>query len=63
MRKKKISKKNERLILNLFKNNKNKLFNFKQISSKIGIKDSNEKNEVIKILNILHASNRIFKEK
>ena len=63
MRKKKISKKNQRLILNLFKNNKNKLFNFKQISSKIGIKDSNEKNEVIKILNILHSSNRIFKEK
>ena len=48
-------------IIHLFLNNKKKLYNFKQISSVLGITDTLGRNNVIKTLNQLHKIKRIFK--
>ena len=49
-------------ILRLFQSNNKKLYNFKQVSSILEIKDTQGKNNIIKTLNDLFISKRIFKE-
>ena len=61
-RKKKVRKFNESKIMRLFQNNKRKLYNFKQVSSYMGITDTQGRNEIIKSLNKLYTSKRIYKE-
>ena len=58
---KKNLKSHERKVIDLFLKNKKKLYNFKQISSALGIKDTLGRNNIIKILNQLHNTKRIFK--
>jgi len=59
---KKDSKGFEGKILRLFQSNNKKLYNFKQVSSILEIKDTQGKNNIIKTLNDLFISKRIFKE-
>ena len=61
-KKNKNNKNYEKKIISLFRNNNKKLYNFKQISSLLDVKDSLGRNNIIKILNDLYISKRIFKE-
>ena len=63
MSKKNINNKDyEKKIISLFNKNNNKYFNSKQVSSELGIMDTQRRNDIIKILNKLHLSNIISKE-
>ncbi|MEE2801376.1 MAG: ribonuclease R [Bacteroidota bacterium] len=46
-------------VLNILKNEPNKLFNYKQICAKLGIRDSSGRNQVIKKLHQLKAKDKI----
>ena len=52
----------EKKIISLFKKTNNKYFNSKQVSSELGIIDTQSRNDIIKILNKLHLSKIISKE-
>ena len=60
MSKKKKTNRNIRgKVLNIFKENPTKLFNYKQIASKLNIKDTQKRNSVIKAMGQLNAQKMI----
>ena len=62
MSSKKINKEIKRRVLNFYKKNPNKTFNYKQIASSLGFKKENEKNKIIGALFNL-SKNKILFEK
>ncbi len=62
-KKKKILKLYEGKIMKVFQDNKNKTYNYKQISSVLNITNKKNKNDIIKILRKLFTAKRISKEK
>ncbi len=62
-KKKKGLKVYEGKIMRLFQKNNKKHYNFKQVSSALGVKDTQEKNHIIKTLKQLSIAKRIFQEK
>ena len=62
-KKKKILKLYEGKIMKVFQDNKNKTYNYKQISSVLNITDKKNRNDITKILKKLFTAKRISKEK
>jgi len=49
--------------MRFLQNNKKKYYNFKQVSSVLGVKDTQGRNDIIKALKNLYISKRIYQEK
>ena len=61
-KKKKDLKKLEAKILSLFKNSPTTIFNYKQIASKLDIGDTKGRNNIIRVLNLMHSKDLLLAE-
>jgi ribonuclease R/exosome complex exonuclease DIS3/RRP44 len=61
-KKKKDLKKLESKILSIFKNSPTTVFNYKQIASKLDIGDTKGRNNIIRVLNLMHSKDLLLAE-